>query len=336
MSAAVLLLLLAQQSPSTLPAPPSLKCLPEGNGFLSMRLRGSIEADVDWREPALECTGMPRPDGHGVRVRFAGALPGGGALAVVFAAPDLPVGASRKGVPVNVTLLDDAGERIFGTQGDDHCTFDDVRQESLAEAASPAPSFRVNASGFCVAPARAVDSEGSVLLTRFDFAGLVTVSDMDDLAPADLPPHFARLPTGDVELATRSGKHEIGVWIAADEESRERGLMHVKSLARDRGMLFVFEPPQPVAFWMKDTPLPLDLIFIGPDRTILGVSENTAPFSLRPIESAGPVTAVLEVAAGTARRIEIAPGDAVRLPTLRTTGGAPRRAPAGVSQRTPD
>ena len=96
-----------------------------------MRLRGSIEADIEWREPELDCTGMPRPDGRGLRLRFSGPLPGAGELAIVFAAPGLGMGVSARGVPVNVTLLDEAGERIYGTQGDSRCQFDEVEQRAL-------------------------------------------------------------------------------------------------------------------------------------------------------------------------------------------------------------
>jgi hypothetical protein len=71
---------------------------------------------------------------------------------------------------------------IYGTQGEDRCSFDEIEQAPLLDAALPAHSYRVSARGFCVAPARALDGEGSVLLTRFDFAGLVTWS--EDAAPA--------------------------------------------------------------------------------------------------------------------------------------------------------
>lgn len=150
------------------------RCLPDGDGFLAMRLRGSIEAEVRWSEPGLSCTGMPRPDRRGLRLRFAGALEGGGELAVVFAAPELEIGASGRGVPANVTLLDAQGERIFGTRGDSRCTFDEVEQRAIVHPDFPPGTFRVSARGFCVAPARAVDGEGAVLLTRFDFAGRVS------------------------------------------------------------------------------------------------------------------------------------------------------------------
>ena len=102
----------------------------------------------------------------------------------MFAAPELGMGVSAKGVPVNVTLLDGVGERIYGTQGDSRCYFDQVRQRALLAASVPPRSYRVDARGYCTAPARAVDGDGAVLLTRFDFAGLVTYREDEDAAPA--------------------------------------------------------------------------------------------------------------------------------------------------------
>jgi hypothetical protein len=154
----------------TLPAP---RCLPDEGGFLAMRLRGNIEEDLRWTEPMLACTGMSRPDGRGFRLRFA-VERDGGELAVVFAAPGLGIGASGRGIPVNVTLLDGAGERIYGTQGDSRCVFDEIEQQPINDPNLPPHSYRVAARGFCVSPARALDGDGSVLLTRFDFAGRVT------------------------------------------------------------------------------------------------------------------------------------------------------------------
>lgn len=182
MLAALLLLTLGTTPEGALIAPPAPRCLPDQDGFLAMRLRGGIEEDLRWTEPALACTGMSRPDGRGFRLRFA-AERGGGELAVVFAAPALGIGASARSVPVNVTLLDGAGERIYGTQGDSRCVFDVVEQRPLEGPNLPPRSYRVEARGFCVAPARALDGEGSVLLTRFDFAGLVSWA-ADDAGPA--------------------------------------------------------------------------------------------------------------------------------------------------------
>ena len=183
MIAALLVPLLVPQAvvdPAPSPEPvPAVRCLPDRDGFISMRLRGSIEQDVHWTEPALECTGMSRPDGRGLRVRFAGAF-AGGELAVVFAAPELGIGRSARSVPVNVTLLDGSGERIYGTQGDNRCEFDTVEQHPIDGGTLPGRSFRISARGFCVAPARALDGDGSVLLTRFDFVGRVTANDDGD------------------------------------------------------------------------------------------------------------------------------------------------------------
>lgn len=190
MIAALLFLMPGEPAAAAEAAPPALRCLPSHDGFLSMRLRGSIEEDVHWTEPALACTGMSRPDGRGLRVRFAGPL-AGGELAVVFAAPELGAGASAKGVPVNVTLLDGGGERIYGTQGEGRCELDEVEQQPLSDAALPARSYRISARGFCVAPARALDGEGTVLLTRFDFAGLVSFGADDDRKPAPAKPETA-------------------------------------------------------------------------------------------------------------------------------------------------
>lgn len=184
-AAALLVVLLGQQAAPPRAAMPEPRCLPDGTGFLTMRLRGSIEAEVRWNGPELECTGMSRPDGRGLRLRFEGPLEGGGKLAIVFAAAELGMGVAARGVPVNVTLLDSAGERIYGTMGAERCAFDAVEQQGLEGAALPPLSFRVSARGFCTAPARALDGDGAVLLTRFDFAGLVTYREDDGAAPAD-------------------------------------------------------------------------------------------------------------------------------------------------------
>jgi len=322
---AALLLLTLGTTPAAVETPPALRCLPEQDGFLAMRLRGSLEEDVRWTEPALACTGMSRPDGRGLRLRFA-APRGGGELAVVFAVPKLGIGASGRGIPVNVTLLDGAGERIYGTQGDSRCVLDQIGQQPIKDPKLPPRSYRVTASGFCVAPARALDGEGSVLLTRFDFAGFVTWA-ADDAGPATAaapvpapkPDPFPTLPQAGIEVATAGGAHRFQVWIAADDRSRTRGLMFVRELPADRGMLFIFQVPQPAAFWMKDTYLSLDLIFIDPRGRVLNIARNARPFSLTPIKSDGPIIAVLELPAGTATRIGLAAGDRIDLPSLPTT-----------------
>ena len=106
-------------------------------------------------------------------------------------------------------------------------------------------------------------------------------------------------------------RHRFEVEVARTPEEHERGLMFRDAMAPDHGMLFDFADPQPVAFWMKNTKLPLDMLFIGADGRVTGIKTDATPYSEDPIPSPGPVRAVLEVNAGTARRLGIRPGDRV-------------------------
>jgi uncharacterized protein len=114
-----------------------------------------------------------------------------------------------------------------------------------------------------------------------------------------------------VEIASKTGVHAFQVEMAITPEEKERGLMFRRELADGHGMLFDFFVDQDVAFWMKNTYIPLDMIFIRSDGRILRIAENAQPLSERNIPSGGPVRAVLEVIGGTARKMGIAPGDHV-------------------------
>jgi uncharacterized membrane protein (UPF0127 family) len=114
-----------------------------------------------------------------------------------------------------------------------------------------------------------------------------------------------------VEIVSKTGVHVFDVEMAVTPEQRSTGLMHRKELARGRGMLFDFEGDGPIAMWMKNTYVSLDMIFIRSDGTIARIAENTTPLSEQIIPSGAPVKAVLEVVAGTAKRLGIAPGDRV-------------------------
>jgi uncharacterized membrane protein (UPF0127 family) len=117
-----------------------------------------------------------------------------------------------------------------------------------------------------------------------------------------------------VEIATRTGVHVFSVELAATDADRARGLMYRQQLPEEHGMLFDFEREEPVAMWMHDTYIPLDMIFIRGDGRILRIAERTEPLSDRIIPSGGPVRAVLEVAGGTAKKLGIAPGDRIGHP----------------------
>jgi uncharacterized membrane protein (UPF0127 family) len=114
-----------------------------------------------------------------------------------------------------------------------------------------------------------------------------------------------------IEIVTSSGVHAFAVELATNDAERERGLMFRKELPDGHGMLFDFQTDQPVSFWMHNTYLPLDMIFIQGSGRISHIAENAEPMSDTLIPSDGPVRAVLEVIAGTAQKFNIAPGDQV-------------------------
>jgi uncharacterized membrane protein (UPF0127 family) len=117
-----------------------------------------------------------------------------------------------------------------------------------------------------------------------------------------------------LEIASKSGVHVFSVEVVDNDADRAKGLMFRKELPEGRGMLFDFQREQDVSFWMENTYISLDMIFIRGDGRILRIVENTEPLSTRMIPSGGPVLAVLEVIGGTARKLGIAPGDRVAFP----------------------
>jgi len=109
---------------------------------------------------------------------------------------------------------------------------------------------------------------------------------------------------------TSGGKvHRFVVEVARTPEEQATGLMNRTSLAPDRGMVFPFDPPRDASFWMKNTLIPLDIIFVRGDGSIANIEANTVPLSLDPVMSAGPVRAVLEIAGGRAGELGIKAGD---------------------------
>ena len=112
-------------------------------------------------------------------------------------------------------------------------------------------------------------------------------------------------------VVTAKGRFLFTVEVAATAAQRQQGLQHRKNLAPGAGMLFDFERVQPVAMWMKNTLIPLDMLFIDGSGRVVNVARDTVPLSLATIPSGAPVRAVLEVYAGTARRLGVRPGDRV-------------------------
>ncbi len=124
----------------------------------------------------------------------------------------------------------------------------------------------------------------------------------------------ANLPRDVLLVETGSSQYRFEVEVADDPAERAEGLMYRQSLADNAGMLFLYPQPQPVEFWMKNTPLSLDIVFVRADGTIARIAANTTPMSEDRIPSGEPVLAVLEVKAGIMQQLGIVVGDRLRNP----------------------
>jgi hypothetical protein len=109
-------------------------------------------------------------------------------------------------------------------------------------------------------------------------------------------------------IRSKNGVHHFTVEVAATPEQQEKGLMFRRELAGDRGMIFPYDPPQDVAFWMKNTLIPLDIVFIRADGTIVRITKAQA-MDLTPLPSGEPVAGVLEIRSGRAAELGIKEGD---------------------------
>lgn len=116
-----------------------------------------------------------------------------------------------------------------------------------------------------------------------------------------------------IPLEIRSGGrvHRFTVEVARTPDEQAQGLMYRESLAPDRGMLFPYSPPEVAGFWMKNTLIPLDMIFVREDGSIARIADNTIPHSLESVSAGEPVAAVLEIAGGRAAELGITESDKV-------------------------
>jgi uncharacterized protein len=113
-----------------------------------------------------------------------------------------------------------------------------------------------------------------------------------------------------VTISTGKGEHRFAAEVAATQEEQARGLMFRTQLGPDEAMIFPRQGDV-ASFWMKNTPLPLDIIFIGQDRKIINIAAETTPYSLDSVSALGPTSAVLEIPGGRAAELGIGPGDTV-------------------------
>lgn len=177
-----------------------MSCQVPPDAYFEAQLAGAVEGRVHWQALDMDCDGMRRPDGQGLRVRFAGTQ-GKEHLTLVFGVPRLAEGDSGRQVPVNVTLIREGGG-LYSTRGGDKCVLDTVHQEPLPAAAAeakpvdpPLRHWRIDARGFCLEPARAVgDGRDAIMLSTFDFRGQLTWEpDPPNSTPAT-PPAAAAVP----------------------------------------------------------------------------------------------------------------------------------------------
>ncbi len=120
-----------------------------------------------------------------------------------------------------------------------------------------------------------------------------------------------------LEIVTSTGAHKFQVEVARTMRERERGLMNRRSMPPDQGMLFDFHVEQPVTMWMKNTYIPLDMIFVARNGRITAVQRNAVPMSETIIPSGPPAYAVIELNGGAAQDIGAKVGDLVRHPTFK-------------------
>lgn len=125
----------------------------------------------------------------------------------------------------------------------------------------------------------------------------------------------------ELTIVSSKGEHRFQIEVARSPEEQERGLMYRQSLAPTAGMLFTYGNPRNIEMWMRNTYIPLDMIFIGANWRITRIAERTIPLSLITVASKGPVVAVLEVNAGTASRLGLRFGDRVVYEGPGTQGG---------------
>jgi len=129
----------------------------------------------------------------------------------------------------------------------------------------------------------------------------------------------AGLETVPLEIKSRGRTHRFSVEVARTPDEQARGLMFRDRVGDNEGMIFPFQSPVAASFWMKNTVVPLDMVFIRADGTIARIAANTVPYSLDPVFAGEPVAAVLELKGGRSAELGIAAGDRVTWPGAPTS-----------------
>lgn len=157
-------------------------CLAAGSGYLRAQLRGAVDADLDWSGTDMQCDGSPRPDGHGIRLTFAGRLPSQPAGSGQDARParqlrfifgiderDTAAGAALA-LPTNLTVILEGEQQLFATRGDQLCAVETLERVALPE--TDGSRNRVHARGYCLGPATNAAGDARLLVPTFEFTGV--------------------------------------------------------------------------------------------------------------------------------------------------------------------
>ncbi|CAN0355391.1 unnamed protein product, partial [Discosporangium mesarthrocarpum] len=150
-----------------------------------------------------------------------------------------------------------------------------------------------------------------VVLIAIMFAALVVPGGHSNSVSAQRMDNLATFSRESVSIQSGGKTHKFSVELALNSRQHAQGLMFRRHMAADAGMLFVYRREEPTAMWMKNTFIPLDMLFIAKDGRVKRIAERTLPMSETVIPSGGPVVAVLELNAGTASRLGLKPGDKV-------------------------
>jgi len=157
-------------------------------------------------------------------------------------------------------------------------------------------------------------------------AWLIPATAAGDVSGRSLIP-LADFPREQVVVETRSARrHEFDAWRADTPRTREQGLMFVHEIGAEQAMIFVYDPPANVSMWMKNTLLPLDMLFVDSNGCVVNVKHDAQPGSLAIISAGMPVVLVVELRGGTAKALGIGTGDRVLRPSAGWPSGAARHA----------
>ncbi len=153
-------------------------CIADGSGSLQARLRGAVTADVDWRNADMQCAGDLRPDNTGMRLTFAGTLPGDAGAPMrqvrfIFGVDHGDTAAGEAQVlPTNITVIFEGEQQMYATQGKERCAVEVLERKPMASGTGKLE--RVHARGYCVDPATSMAGKSSLLIPTFDFTGVIT------------------------------------------------------------------------------------------------------------------------------------------------------------------